>query len=67
LVVRWLQTNDGKRDFLMSEDANEDAIDKDTLKRIKDIQKLPDDEKSKLFSVIDALVRDYKAKQAYAS
>lgn len=54
-------------DFLVSEDATEDVIDKDTLKCLKDILKLPDDVKSKLCSVIDALVRDYKAKQAYAS
>ena len=35
------------------------------VKRIKEIQKLPDTEKDKTYSVIDALVRDFKTKQAY--
>lgn len=54
-------------DYLVSEDAKDDALDKDAVKRIKDIQKLPELEKEKLFSVIDALVRDFKTRKAYAS
>jgi len=37
----------------------------ETVVRIREIQKLPSDEKDKIFSVIDALVRDFKTKQAY--
>ena len=53
-------------DYLVSEDAKDDALDKDAVKRIKDIQKLPEQEKEKVFSVIDALVRDFKTRKAYA-
>ena len=54
-------------DYLVSEEAKEEAIDKDSLKRVKDILKLPIEEKEKIYSVIDALVRDYKTRKAYAS
>lgn len=41
-------------------------LDTDTLRRIQDIIKLPEEEKSQVFKVVDALIRDFKAKQAYA-
>lgn len=53
-------------DYLVSDDDTEQVLDNETVTRIKDIQKLPDTEKDKIFSVIDALVRDYKTKQAYS-
>lgn len=53
-------------DYMVSDDDKEEVLDNDTVNRIKDIQKLPDTEKDKIFSVIDALVRDYKTKQAYS-
>jgi transcriptional regulator with XRE-family HTH domain len=54
-------------DFLMNDAVQEDAIDKDMLKRMQEVQKLPATEKDKITSVIDALIRDFKAKKAYAS
>ena len=53
-------------DYLVNEDVKEDALDKDAVKRIKDIQKLPTEEKNKVLAVIDALVRDFKTRKAYA-
>jgi len=41
-------------------------IDQDTLKRLRDVSKLPADAKKQIFLVVDALIRDFKAKQAYA-
>jgi hypothetical protein len=41
-------------------------FDKKTLKRIQDIEHLKDDEKNHIFSVLDAFLRDAKARQAYA-
>jgi hypothetical protein len=41
-------------------------IDKPTLKRIEEVAKLPSDAKTQVYLVMDALVRDFKAKQAYA-
>lgn len=40
--------------------------DKKILERVEAIAGLPDDEQSQIFKVIDALLRDYKAKKAYA-
>lgn len=53
-------------DYLVSEDAKEDALDKEDVKRIKDIQKLPAEEKDKVLAVVDELVRDFKTRKAYA-
>ena len=53
-------------DYLVSDDDKEEVLDNDTVKRIKDIQKLPAPEKDKIYSVIDALVRDFKTKEAYS-
>jgi len=52
--------------YLVSGDAKEDALDKEAVKRIKDIQKLPVEEKEKVSAVVDALVRDFKTRKAYA-
>lgn len=53
-------------DFLVNEDAKEELLDSEAVTRIKDIQKLPTEEKTKIFAVVDALVRDYKTRKAYA-
>jgi transcriptional regulator with XRE-family HTH domain len=53
-------------DFLMSDAVKEDTvIDNDMLYRMQEVQKLPDSEKDKINSIIDAFVRDTKAKQAF--
>jgi len=54
-------------DYLMSDSDKEDVLDNDAVKRIKEIQDLPVAEKDKIYSVIDALIRDYRTKKAYAS
>lgn len=41
--------------------------DKNTLKRIETIALMPNSEQLQLFNVIDALIRDFNAKKAYAS
>lgn len=40
--------------------------DKKIVERIEDIASMPDNEQKQIFSVIDALIRDYKAKKAYS-
>lgn len=47
-------------------DAELKMIDKKTLQRIEDIEKLPEDERKVIYKVLDSLLRDAKAKQAYA-
>lgn len=46
----------GKTDF---------ELDKDVLKRVQEITGLPAEEKKQVFLVIDALIRDFKTRQAY--
>lgn len=40
--------------------------DKKILERVEAIASMPDDEQLQIFNVIDALLRDYNAKQSYA-
>ncbi|MBF6652490.1 hypothetical protein C3B47_06230, partial [Flavobacterium columnare] len=44
-----------------------DPLGKKILERIETIATMPTKEQEQLFNVIDALIRDYKAKQAYSS
>ena len=53
-------------DYLVSDSDKEDVLDKDAIKRIKEIQDLPASEKDKIYAVVDALIRDYKTKKAYS-
>jgi len=53
-------------DYLVNDNDKEDVLDNDAVKRIKEIQNLPNSEKDKIYSVIDALIRDYRTKKAYS-
>ena len=53
-------------DYLVSEEEKDEVLDKETVGRIKQLQKLPIAEKDKIFSVIDAFIRDFKTRQAYS-
>ena len=46
---------------------NEVVLEKNIIKRISDIQQLPTDDKAHLFALMDAFLRDHKAKKAYAA
>lgn len=52
-------------DYLVG-DAELKVLDKKTLQRIQDIEKLPEEERRVIYKVLDSLLRDAKAKQAYA-
>jgi len=43
------------------------AFDKRTLKRLEEIESLPEEDKEKLYYFIDMAIRDAKAKRAYSS
>lgn len=53
-------------DYLVKKGEHE-HIDNTTLKRLKDIEKLDHDTKSKIFDIIDTYLRDFKTRQAYAN
>jgi transcriptional regulator with XRE-family HTH domain len=52
-------------DFLVGEGQNA-SFDKKTMQRIEDIQKLDNVTQDMLFNLIDTVIRDQKAKQAYS-
>ncbi len=52
-------------DYLVG-DSNTVVYDKDITNRIEDIINMSDDDKEALFKIIDAYIRDFKAKKAYA-
>lgn len=47
-------------------DKTDTELNSATLGRIKEISVMPEDDKKQLFLVLDALIRDYKAKKTYA-
>ncbi len=51
-------------DYLVGKTSLE--VDSNTLKRIEEIGNLPKSAKEQIYLVVDALVRDSKAKQAYS-
>ena len=53
-------------DYLVGEGINA-SFDKQTLKRLQEIQEMNPDFKVHLFSIIDSVIRDYKTQQAYKS
>lgn len=53
-------------DYLVGEGVNT-SFDKNTLKRLQEIQNMKPDFRVHLFSVIDSVIRDYKTQQAYSS
>jgi len=51
-------------DYLVGKTALE--LDNNVLKRVEEVSKLNEEEKDKIFMVIDALIRDFKTKKAYS-
>ena len=52
-------------DYLVDETATAN-FDKQSLKRLQDIQILGEDDKKHLFALMDAFLRDFKTRQAYS-
>ena len=53
-------------DYLVG-DSDMTFFDKKITKRIEDITNMANEDKNALFKIIDAYIRDYKAKKAYSS
>ncbi|MGC1632945.1 MAG: helix-turn-helix transcriptional regulator [Gelidibacter sp.] len=53
-------------DYLMSEDDSMEVVDVDMLNRMKEIQRLSEEDKTTVIKIIDAFIRDTKTKKAYA-
>jgi N-acetylmuramic acid 6-phosphate (MurNAc-6-P) etherase len=53
-------------DYLVSEQDNLEVVDIDMLNRMKEVQRLNNEDKNTITKIIDAFVRDTKTKKAYA-
>ncbi|WP_440881290.1 helix-turn-helix domain-containing protein [Tenacibaculum sp. C7A-26P2] len=53
-------------DYLVSEDGNLEVVDVTMVNRMKEIQRLNNDDKSTIVKIIDAFIRDTKTKKAYS-
>ena len=66
IVLKIAKAFDVSVDFLIGE-AEVSNLDKAVLQRIYDIEKLDDDTKSKLFFLIDNIIKNFKTKQAFSA
>lgn len=64
VVIRMADTLEVSLDFLVGKTDLE--LDSSTLNRIREVTALPDEDRKQVFMVVDALIRDFKAKKAYA-
>lgn len=55
----------GKKDYLIGKTKMQ--LDKQAVKRLEDISKLPEENKSFVLNLIDMALRDFKVKEAHAS
>lgn len=65
MALKLAKVFDVSVDFLLGEGQHA-AFDKDTLRRLEDIENLDPDTKKTLFQVIDTFLRDSKARLAYS-
>ncbi|QTY27305.1 helix-turn-helix domain-containing protein [Flavobacterium sp. CS20] len=63
MAVKIAQALEVSLDFLTGNSDIE--LDKATLDRVQEVTKLPEKEKDYIFVTLDALIRDFKNKQAY--
>jgi len=63
VVIKIADVLGSSIDFLVGKTDIE--LDNETLNRIKEVSKLPTEERTQVFKVVDALIRDYNAKKAY--
>jgi transcriptional regulator with XRE-family HTH domain len=64
VVIKVADALEVSIDFMIGKTSLE--IDNGTLKRLEELSKLPEEAKKQVFLVVDALIRDFKAKQAYS-
>ena len=65
MALKIAQVFDVPVDYLLGE-GKHSAYDKETVKRLEDIETLDTNTKSVLFNIIDTFLRDAKARKAYA-
>ncbi len=64
MIVKLAKVFGVSVDFLLGEGLNA-AYDKEMVKRLDELESLPDDEKKRIFDYMDLIIRDYKTKANY--
>lgn len=65
VVIKIADTLEVSIDYLVGKSSLE--LDKNTVKRIQDIQKLNTEDKAHVFALLDAFLQSHKAKKVFAS
>jgi transcriptional regulator with XRE-family HTH domain len=65
VIVRLAKAFEVSVDYLLGEGLNA-TYDKEMVKRLDELESLPQDEKQQVFHYMDLVIRDYKTKKAYA-
>lgn len=65
VIVKLAKAFEVSVDYLLGEGLNA-TYDKDMVKRLDELENLPQDEKQQVFHYMDLVIRDYKTKKAYA-
>jgi len=65
VIVKLAKAFDVSVDFLLGEGQNA-TFDKEMVKRLDQVESLPDQEKKRIFDYMDLIIRDYKTKTAYS-
>lgn len=63
VVIRMANVLEVSLDYLVGKTDME--LDNSTLNRIREVTALPDEDRKQVFLMVDALIRDFKAKKAY--
>ena len=65
VIVKLAKAFDVSVDYLLGEGQNA-TYDKEMVKRLDELERLPVNEKQQVFHYMDLIIRDYKTKSAYA-
>ena len=65
VMVKLAKAFEVSVDFLLGEGQNAN-YDKEMVKRLDEVENLPDPEKQRIFDYMDLIIRDYKTKAAYS-
>jgi len=66
VIIKIARAFEVSIDYLLGEGLNA-SFDKETLRRLENMEKLPEEQRQRIFDYMDLIIRDHKAKQAYAS
>lgn len=64
VIVKLAKALDVSVDYLLGEGLNA-SYDKEMVKRLDELETLPEDEKKHIFHYMDLVIRDYKTKKTY--